>query len=165
MAKRSLSPGHLPPAKRSHLSTPPSSACIPPARSSYFDNLYDELVLHIFIFLSHTDLCVAQSINHNWARLSLDNQVHSTFISGILSIFLRGRVEQFGMCSCSCGRASTCASLAGSACGVLGASSAVEMGARPRISPVAWPRKRLRTGNECFASAQTGAVVRVVWHH
>ena len=33
------------------------------------------------------------------------------------------------------------------------------MGARPKISPVAWPRERPRIGNGCFASARTGAAV------
>ncbi|KAI0000551.1 hypothetical protein BJV77DRAFT_1058113 [Russula vinacea] len=61
MAKRSLSPAPLPPAKRSHLSTPPA-----PTPHAH---------LHIFTCLSYTDLCVAQSINRNWARLSLDNQL------------------------------------------------------------------------------------------
>lgn len=92
MAKRSLSPAPLPPAKRSHLSTPPPPT---PARSCCFESLYDELILHIFTCLSYTDLCVAQSINRNWARLSLDNQVHSTFISRICSL-LRDRVEHSG---------------------------------------------------------------------
>jgi hypothetical protein len=79
MAKRSLSPAHLPPAKRSHPSTPSTSAYVPPARPNCFENLYDELVLHIFTFLSYTDLCALQTSNRNLARLSLDNQVHSTF--------------------------------------------------------------------------------------
>lgn len=81
MAKRSLSPAHLPLAKRSHLSsTPSTSTSIPPARSDFFESLYDELILHIFTFLSYTDLCALQTTNRNLARLSLDNQVHSTFI-------------------------------------------------------------------------------------
>ena len=111
MAKRSLSPTHLPPAKRSHLSTPSTSTSIPPARSNCFESLYDELILHIFTYLSYTDLCALQTTNRDLARLSLDNQVHSTFIPEILCWV---QVEHPGM-SCSCGRASTCASLADSA--------------------------------------------------
>lgn len=83
MAKRSLSPAHLPPAKRSHLSTPSTSTSIPPARSNCFESLYDELILHIFTFLSYTDLCALQATDRDLARLSLDNQVHSTFIPEI----------------------------------------------------------------------------------
>ena len=85
MAKRSLSPAHLPPAKRSHLSTPSTSTSISPAKFNCFESLYDELVLHIFTFLSFTDLCALQTSNRNLARLSLDNQVHSIFIPEILS--------------------------------------------------------------------------------
>ena len=90
MAKRSHSPAHLPPAKRSHLSTPSeSSTCIPPARSDLFESLYDELILHIFTFLSYTDLCALQTTNRNLARLSLDNQVHNTFIPEIFMFGFR----------------------------------------------------------------------------
>ncbi|KAI0305429.1 hypothetical protein B0F90DRAFT_1947690 [Multifurca ochricompacta] len=76
MTKRSLSPvHHLPPAKRTHLSPFPTPTSIPLARSSGFESLYDELILHIFTCLSYTDLCTLQSTNRNWARLSLDNQL------------------------------------------------------------------------------------------
>ncbi|KAI9511153.1 hypothetical protein F5148DRAFT_403591 [Russula earlei] len=80
MAKRSLSPVHLPPAKRVHLpvSSPPSPSILPARVQSgagSFESFYDELVLHILTFLSYTDLCSLQAINRNWARLSLDNQL------------------------------------------------------------------------------------------
>ena len=76
MLKRSLSPVTLPPSKRAHLSVHP----IYTAQSTSFESLYDELILHIFTFLSHTDLCALQATNRDCARLSLDNQVHSAFI-------------------------------------------------------------------------------------
>ncbi|KAI9442517.1 hypothetical protein H4582DRAFT_1289763 [Lactarius indigo] len=71
MLKRPLSPVDLPPSKRAHLSAP----SIFTARSTSFDSLYDELILHIFTFLSHTDLCTLQATNRDCARLSLDNQL------------------------------------------------------------------------------------------
>jgi hypothetical protein len=77
MAKRSLSPVHLPPSKRAHLTAPEASTL---SRSITFESLYDELILHIFTFLSYTDFCALQTTNRNLARLSLDNQVHNTSI-------------------------------------------------------------------------------------
>ncbi|KAJ7497426.1 hypothetical protein FB451DRAFT_231990 [Mycena latifolia] len=70
MSKRSLSPSALPPAKRLHtLSGPP-----PPIVRLNFDSaLYEELILLIFSNLSFADLCAAQAVNRNWARLSLDS--------------------------------------------------------------------------------------------
>ncbi|KAF8499713.1 hypothetical protein F5888DRAFT_1684988 [Russula emetica] len=65
MAKRSLSPVHLPPAKRSHLSTPSTSTSIPPTSSSFTYSHY----------LSYTDLCALQTTHRDLARLSLDNQL------------------------------------------------------------------------------------------
>jgi len=90
MAKRSLSPVHLPLAKRAHLIAPSPSTSLPPAQPNTFECLYDELILHIFTFLSYTDLCTVQTTDRNLARLSLDNQVHSTFISGT-PFFARSR--------------------------------------------------------------------------
>jgi len=116
MAKRSLSPVHLPPSKRAHLIAPSPSTFLPPAQSNTFECLYDELILHIFTFLSYTDLCTLQATNRNLARLSLDNQVHSTFISGtpfFCAVTLNIRDCLF--LSCSYGRTYTCMSLADSA--------------------------------------------------
>ena len=82
MAKRSLSPVHLPLAKRAHLIAQSPSTVLPPAQPNSFESLYDELILHVFTFLSYTDLCALQTTDRNLARLSLDNQVHSTFHLG-----------------------------------------------------------------------------------
>ena len=78
MLKRPLSPVNLPPPKRAHLSAP----SIYTAESTSFESLYDELILHIFTYLTHADLCALQATNRDCARLSLDNQVHSEFIQG-----------------------------------------------------------------------------------
>lgn len=94
MSKRSLSPVHLPPAKRPHLSASSPSTSLHASQSTSFETLYDELILYIFTFLSFVDLCALQATDRNCARLSLDNQVHSTFISG--TPFLRGRIEHSG---------------------------------------------------------------------
>ena len=76
MLKRPLSPVNLPPPKRAHLSAP----SIYTEESTSFESLYDELILHIFTYLTHADLCALQATNRDCARLSLDNQVHSEFI-------------------------------------------------------------------------------------
>ncbi|KAJ7446193.1 hypothetical protein B0H11DRAFT_1746167 [Mycena galericulata] len=69
MSKRSRSPSSLPPSKRLH-----SLSGATPLISVTFDNaLYEELILLIFANLSWIDLCAAQAVNKNWARLSLDN--------------------------------------------------------------------------------------------
>ncbi|KAJ7703065.1 hypothetical protein B0H17DRAFT_922726 [Mycena rosella] len=69
MSKRSLSPPPLPPSKRFH-SLSGSTAVV----TSNFDSaLYEELILLIFSNLSWVDLCAAQAVNRNWARLALDN--------------------------------------------------------------------------------------------
>jgi hypothetical protein len=94
MSKRSLSPVHLPPAKRPHLSASSPSTSLHASQSTNFETLYDELILYIFTFLSYVDLCALQATDRNCARLSLDNQVHSTFISG--TPFSRGRIEHSG---------------------------------------------------------------------
>lgn len=71
MSKRHLSPHELPASKRLHTThTNPSHRS-----SSLVESLYDELILSIFSFLSWDDLCVVQSINRNWARLALDNEL------------------------------------------------------------------------------------------
>ncbi|KAI0958199.1 hypothetical protein AcV7_004084 [Taiwanofungus camphoratus] len=77
MHKRALSPSPLPPPKRLHISSPAKSHASPThAPQCSFDALlYDEIVLAIFSYLSWTDLCAIQSINRNWSRLSLDNQL------------------------------------------------------------------------------------------
>ena len=91
MAKRSLSPVHLPLAKRAHLIAQSPSTVLPPAQPNSFESLYDELILHVFTFLSYTDLCALQTTDRNLARLSLDNQVHSTFTSGAPPFFCFAR--------------------------------------------------------------------------
>jgi hypothetical protein len=75
MSKRSLSPAPLPPSKRLHVS---ENALYASEEFHTFDTLfYDEIILLIFSFLSYSDLCSAQSVNHNWSRLARDNQVHT----------------------------------------------------------------------------------------
>lgn len=75
-SKRPLSPASLPPSKRLHgaLSSSPSDHNPRPTFDTLF---YDEIILSIFSYLPWTDLCSIQSTNRNWARLSLDNQVHT----------------------------------------------------------------------------------------
>lgn len=71
MSKRSLSPSSLPPSKRLHTLTGPKHT---PLLALTFDSaLYEELILLIFANLSWFDLCAAQAVNKNWARLALDN--------------------------------------------------------------------------------------------
>ncbi|KAI0268785.1 hypothetical protein BC834DRAFT_867204 [Gloeopeniophorella convolvens] len=91
MAKRSLSPGHLPPAKRAHLASSPPSPASVEAYSGFDSLLYDELILHIFAFLSYVDLCALQATNRNWARLCLDNQLwKSLYLREFGRLRLRG---------------------------------------------------------------------------
>ena len=77
MSKHSLSPAPLPAPKRLHtLQAERTTQDLQP-RTTFDSLLFDELILVIFSCLSYTDLCAIQSINRNWSRLSLDNQVHS----------------------------------------------------------------------------------------
>lgn len=73
MTKREHSPAVLSPPKRIHGAHDISTRA---ALDSPFDHLYDELVLVIFSYLAYNDLCAAQHVSRNWARLALDNQVH-----------------------------------------------------------------------------------------
>ncbi|KDQ57747.1 hypothetical protein JAAARDRAFT_194030 [Jaapia argillacea MUCL 33604] len=74
MSKRSLSPAPLPPSKRLHTLSPSEPPHSLPALG--FDStFYDEVILQIFSHLPYTDLCSIQTINKNWSRLSLDNQL------------------------------------------------------------------------------------------
>ncbi|KAK7692837.1 hypothetical protein QCA50_004472 [Cerrena zonata] len=81
MAKRAHSPVSLPLAKRPHTS---SDTHIDPhkERANFDSYLYDEIILVIFSYLSWTDLCSIQSINRNWYRLSLDNQLWKSLYLG-----------------------------------------------------------------------------------
>ncbi|KAJ6625505.1 hypothetical protein B0H10DRAFT_613560 [Mycena sp. CBHHK59/15] len=86
MSKRSLSPPPLPPAKRLH-----SLSGATPLLSLTFDTaLYEELILLIFANLSWVDLCTAQAVNMNWARLSLDNGLWK---NEYLRVFGRSRLR------------------------------------------------------------------------
>ena len=75
--KRPLSPAPLPPPKRFHI--PGGSLSSNSIKFTFDTLLYDELILVIFSYLSWADLCAVQRTNRNWARLALDNQVHSRF--------------------------------------------------------------------------------------
>ncbi|KAJ6499169.1 hypothetical protein C8R45DRAFT_106291 [Mycena sanguinolenta] len=86
MSKRSLSPAPLPPSKRLHFLAAPSAPHLPLT----FDNLYEELTLLIFAHLSWVDLCAAQAVNKNWARLSLDNGLWK---NQYLNVFNRARLR------------------------------------------------------------------------
>lgn len=78
MSKHLLSPAPLPAAKRLHTTLSAGRVPLDLQPWNTFDSLlFDELILVIFTYLSHTDLCTIQCVNRNWARLSLDNQVHS----------------------------------------------------------------------------------------
>ncbi|KAF7361782.1 hypothetical protein MVEN_00522400 [Mycena venus] len=69
MSKRSLSDSAgLPPSKRFH-----SLRGSAPLLALTFDSLFEELILLIFAHLSWVDLCAAQGVTKNWARLSSDN--------------------------------------------------------------------------------------------
>lgn len=71
MPKRAISPELQPPAKRIHNENHEAFVNLPAS----FDQLYDEVVLVIFSYLSYKDLCMIQPTSQNWARLALDNQV------------------------------------------------------------------------------------------
>lgn len=76
MSKRSHSSDVvLPAAKRRHTTAtrPSTSPLRPPLSINQF--LYDELILHIFSYLSWEDLCLTQSVSSNWARLAGDNEL------------------------------------------------------------------------------------------
>ncbi|VDB87355.1 unnamed protein product [Peniophora sp. CBMAI 1063] len=90
MSKRALSPALLPPSKRVHV--PPNDKRHVSAPERTFDSLFfDELILNVFSYLSYADLCVAQGVNHNWARLSLDNQLwKSLYVKEYGRLRLRG---------------------------------------------------------------------------
>ncbi|KAJ7045649.1 hypothetical protein C8F04DRAFT_1206490 [Mycena alexandri] len=88
MSKRSLSPStlSLPPSKRLH-----SLASSAPLLALTFDSaLYEELILLIFANLSWLDLCAAQAVNKNWARLALDNGLWK---DQYLNVFGRSRLR------------------------------------------------------------------------
>ncbi|KAJ7268861.1 hypothetical protein B0H12DRAFT_1252330 [Mycena haematopus] len=86
MSKRSLSPAPLPPSKRLHSLTGSASLL-----ALTFDSaLYEELILLIFAHLSWVDLCAAQAVNKNWARLSRDNGLWK---NQYLDVFNRGRLR------------------------------------------------------------------------
>ncbi|KZT27964.1 hypothetical protein NEOLEDRAFT_1109333 [Neolentinus lepideus HHB14362 ss-1] len=75
MSKRPLSPAPLPAFKCRHTSFSSQPHTTLPLN---FDSaLYDEVILQIFSHLPFTDLCAIQRTNRNWARLALDNQVHT----------------------------------------------------------------------------------------
>jgi hypothetical protein len=73
MSKRSLSPPTLPPAKRAHLEYKISIN-----DHVDFACLSDEVVIHVFRYLSWIDLCAIQPATRTISRLALDNQVHTT---------------------------------------------------------------------------------------
>ncbi|KAF5317044.1 hypothetical protein D9611_003946 [Ephemerocybe angulata] len=73
MPKHDLSPAPMPPAKRLH--TLETSKMEPRHILTFENSIYDELVLCVFAHLSWMDLCVAQTINKKWARLSADNEL------------------------------------------------------------------------------------------
>ncbi|EJF60421.1 hypothetical protein DICSQDRAFT_87930 [Dichomitus squalens LYAD-421 SS1] len=90
MSKHSLSPASLPPSKRLH-TIGADGRTQDPQPQSIFDELFDELILFIFSYLSHTDLCNVQRTNRNWSRLSLDNQLWKTlYINEYGRMRLRG---------------------------------------------------------------------------
>ncbi|KAJ7188104.1 hypothetical protein C8R46DRAFT_9787 [Mycena filopes] len=84
-SKRSLSPSTLPPSKRLH-----SLAGSTPLALTFDTSLYDELILLIFANLSWLDLCAAQAVNKNWARLARDN---SLWMDQYLNVFGRSRLR------------------------------------------------------------------------
>ncbi|KAJ6587050.1 hypothetical protein DFH09DRAFT_244161 [Mycena vulgaris] len=86
MSKRSLSPSPLPPSKRLHSLSGPT----PILRLSFDTALYEELILLIFANLSWLDLCAAQAVNRNWARLALDNGLWK---DQYLQVFGRSRLR------------------------------------------------------------------------
>ncbi|KZV74462.1 hypothetical protein PENSPDRAFT_682046 [Peniophora sp. CONT] len=90
MSKRALSPALLPPSKRIHVPANDKHHVSAPERT--FDSLFfDELILNIFSYLSYSDLCAVQGVNHNWARLSLDNQLwKSLYVNEYGRLRLRG---------------------------------------------------------------------------
>ena len=77
MSKHALSPAPLPTPKRLHILQAERTPHDLQSRTTFDSLLFDELILVIFSYLSYADLCTIQSINRNWSRLSLDNQVHS----------------------------------------------------------------------------------------
>jgi hypothetical protein len=98
MSKRSLSPAALPPSKRSlsPAALPPSkrlhslSGSAPLIALTFESALYEELVLLIFAHLSWVDLCAAQGVSKNWARLSLDSGLWK---KQYLQVFGRSRLR------------------------------------------------------------------------
>ncbi|KAG9220660.1 hypothetical protein CCMSSC00406_0003759 [Pleurotus cornucopiae] len=88
--KRSLSPAAaiLPPPKRRELllNTKP-----PDPDKTGLERLYDELIVHIFSYLSYADLCAAQAASRNWYRLASDNHIwKSLYLSAFGRTRLRG---------------------------------------------------------------------------
>ncbi|PIL33892.1 hypothetical protein GSI_03598 [Ganoderma sinense ZZ0214-1] len=91
MSKHTLSPALLPAAKRLHTLQAERTAHDLQLGTTFDSLLFDELILVIFSYLSYTDLCAIQSINRNWSRLSLDNQLwKSLYISEYGRLRLRG---------------------------------------------------------------------------
>ncbi|KAM5543328.1 hypothetical protein V8D89_003202 [Ganoderma adspersum] len=90
MSKHSLSPAPVPAPKRLHTLQAERTQDLQP-RTTFDSLLFDELILVIFSYLSYADLCAIQSINRNWSRLSLDNQLwKSLYISEYGRLRLRG---------------------------------------------------------------------------
>ncbi|KAL4258276.1 F-box domain-containing protein [Pleurotus pulmonarius] len=88
--KRSLSPAAaiLPPPKRRELlsNTNPHDIL-----RTGLERLYDELIVHIFSYLSYADLCAAQAASRNWYRLASDNHIwKSLYLSAFGRTRLRG---------------------------------------------------------------------------
>ncbi|KAL4248926.1 hypothetical protein ABKN59_007562 [Abortiporus biennis] len=92
MFKRPHSPEPLPlHPKRLHTNQQPYAVRGETGQLTFDTLLYDEIILVIFSYLSWSDLCNIQSINRNWARLSLDNELwKSLYISEYGRSRLRG---------------------------------------------------------------------------
>ncbi|KAJ7217920.1 hypothetical protein GGX14DRAFT_533485 [Mycena pura] len=84
--KRRSSPSTLPPSKRLHI----LNGAVPLSQLTFDSVLYEELILLIFANLSWIDLCSAQAVNRNWARLSLDNGLWK---EQYLQVFGRSRLR------------------------------------------------------------------------
>ncbi|KAF5393215.1 hypothetical protein D9757_000704 [Collybiopsis confluens] len=69
MSKHRLSSAQLPASKRTH------SSLAHDLDSISFESLSEELVLHIFSYLSYQGLCISQSTSSSWSRLATDNEL------------------------------------------------------------------------------------------
>ncbi|KZS98590.1 hypothetical protein SISNIDRAFT_404077 [Sistotremastrum niveocremeum HHB9708] len=89
MSKRPLSPGASgPPLKRLHHEV----ARPEPRLILNFDSsLYDELVVHIFSYLTAVELCTVHTCNRHWARLAQDNQLWKALFIREFGTRLRGK--------------------------------------------------------------------------